>query len=67
MAKTRTLSLLVAGKRCREPVLHDHLGQGQLATLGHGGFHSLADGDHEAEHVVAQTFPCRFLTLRAKG
>jgi hypothetical protein len=33
--------------------LDHHLGQGQLATLGHGGFHSLADGDHEADHVVA--------------
>ena len=36
-----------------EPVLHHHLGQGQLAALRHGGFHCLADGDHEADHVVA--------------
>jgi len=27
-----------------EPTLHHDLGQGHLATLGHGGFHSLADG-----------------------
>ena len=39
-----------------EPVLYPHLGQGQLAALRHGGVHSLADGDHEADHVVAQRY-----------
>jgi hypothetical protein len=27
-----------------------------LAALRHGGFHSLADCDHEADHVVAQRY-----------
>ena len=39
--------------KSREPILHHHLRQGQLATLLHGGFHCLADRDHEADHVVA--------------
>ena len=37
----------------REQILHHHLGQSQLATLGHGKFHSLANGDHEGDHLVA--------------
>lgn len=36
-----------------KPVLHHHLGQGQLAALRHGGFHGLANGDHQADRVVA--------------
>ncbi len=38
----------------REPILHHNLGQGELAALRHGGFHGLANGDHEADHVVVR-------------
>ena len=48
----------------REPILHHHLGQSQLATLGHGGFRCLADGDHEADHVFAT---CPGAALRGAG
>ena len=50
----------------REPILHHHLGQSQLATLGHGGFRCLADGNHEADHVFATCPPSSGTTFRER-
>jgi hypothetical protein len=47
---SRAIDRAVTQKR----VLRHHCGQGQLAALRHAGLHGPADGDHEADHVVAR-------------